>query len=93
MAGGCSVELLKLYNLRHLPKDERPSWLYSAFYWGVTVAMIAAGGGLVFLYIASDLPMKAIVAFNIGASAPLALKEGLQALDKPKTSDKDVHPN
>jgi hypothetical protein len=54
--------------------------------------MICAGGGLVLLYVYSDMAVSPIIAFNVGASAPLALKEGFTVPEKPPTSDKDVSP-
>ena len=89
IAGGLSIELLKIYNLRHLSSAQRPDWLTSVFYWGPTIVMVGAGGGLVLLYLASKMEVSPIIAFNIGASAPLVLKEGFAALEKPSTSDKD----
>jgi hypothetical protein len=87
--GGASVEAIQLYTLRQLPKDRRPQWLKSPFYWAITAIMVVAGGGLVMLYIASGMTIKALVAFNIGVSAPLILKEGSQAVQKPRLSDQD----
>lgn len=71
--GGLLAELLGLYKLRTQAPSAFPSYLRSAFYWAVTVAMILAGGGLVWIYNQSGLDMKPIVAVNIGASAPLIL--------------------
>lgn len=71
--GGLLAELLGLYRLRTVAPSAFPSYLRSGFYWLVTVAMILAGGGLVWIYSQSGLDMKPIIAINIGASAPLIL--------------------
>ena len=51
-----------------------PDWSKSWLYWAVTLAMIALGGVLVWLYENSgDVELNGLLAFNIGASAPLIL--------------------
>jgi hypothetical protein len=72
--GGLLAELLGLYDLRERDEAELPSFLKSAFYWSVTLLMIAAGGGLAVAYNASQA-ISAMVAVNIGASAPLILRQ------------------
>ena len=71
--GGFFAELLGHYRLRHQTKDQFPEWIRSPYYWIVTILMVLAGGGLVFIYLASGVPMKPIIAVNIGASAPLII--------------------
>jgi hypothetical protein len=53
--GGLFAELLGLFKLRTLAA---PEFLRSPFYWIVTVLMIVAGGILVVIYLASDIPLK-----------------------------------
>jgi len=87
------LKVLKIYSLRHMPRGQKPEWLTSSFYWTITIVMIAAGGGLVMLYASSKMELSPIIAANIGASAPLLLKEGFaQLTEKPSTSDKDPPP-
>ena len=50
-----------------------PAWVKSPAYWGITVAMVLAGGGLVVIYMKSELALNAWLAVNIGASAPLII--------------------
>lgn len=92
--GGLLAELLGLYKLRTQVSAAFPAylrsmtyffaWLYSRkninpFYWVVTIGMILAGGGLVWLYHKSGLEFKPIIAVNIGASAPLILGSLVQS--------------
>jgi len=70
IAGGVAAEILGLFKLR---REGAPQYLRSAFYWIVTVAMIALGGGLAWLYVKSDVSLTPILAVNVGASAPLIL--------------------
>jgi hypothetical protein len=72
--GGLLAEIAGLFKLRQQAPQELPKWLRSPFYWIVTLVMIAAGGGLVSIYSASDMGLlKPILAVNIGASAPLII--------------------
>ncbi len=68
--GGVLVELWKWFQLRESPNF--PSYVRSVFYWGITVAMIAAGGVLAALYGTDGV--NAILAVNIGASAPAIIR-------------------
>ncbi len=79
LLGGLIVEVLGLYRLRVLTRDEFPEHLKTFHYWAITTAMILAGGGLAVVYLSSDIPLKPILAVNIGASAPLII-EGLGKL-------------
>lgn len=69
--GGLVPELVALYRLRREP--QLPVWFKSPIYWAITLAMIAAGGGLSVLYVRSGVNLTAILALNVGASAPLIL--------------------
>ncbi len=71
--GGILAELLGLFALRHEPPGTLPKWLRSRFYWTLTVLMILAGGGLVVVYLRSNVILTAALAVNIGASAPLMI--------------------
>lgn len=72
--GGVFSEVLGLFKMRREASSLRPEWIKSPFYWIITGTMILAGGGLVFAYLESDFPMNAILALNVGASAPLILE-------------------
>ncbi len=71
--GGFLAELFGLFKLRQQAPKDLPVWLKSPFYWVVTVAMIAAGGLLVTVYLKSGIDLKPIIAVNVGASAPLII--------------------
>jgi hypothetical protein len=76
--GGVFAELLGLYKLRTQAPSAFPTYLRSGFYWSVTIAMVFAGGVLVWVYNHSGLDMKPLIAVNIGASAPLILGSLIQ---------------
>ena len=69
--GGIVPELVALYRLRREP--QLPAWFKSPIYWAITLVMIAAGGGLAVVYVKSGVNLNAIIAINVGASAPLIL--------------------
>jgi hypothetical protein len=71
--GGFFAELLGLFRLRQQSRQDLPVWLKSPFYWLITILMIAAGGGLVVVYLKSGIDLKPIIAVNVGASAPLII--------------------
>jgi hypothetical protein len=67
------AELLGLFRLRHQAPDSFPEWLKSPFYWIITLLMILAGGLLVVVYLKSAFTLNAVLAVNVGASAPLII--------------------
>lgn len=71
--GGFLAELFGLFKLRQQARQDLPLWFKSPFYWIVTILMIAAGGGLVVVYMKSGIDLKPIIAVNVGASAPLII--------------------
>jgi len=71
--GGSLAELLGLFRLRHEAPGAFPVWLQSVFYWIITGLMVLAGGGLVVIYLKSKFTLNALLAVNIGASAPLII--------------------
>ena len=72
--GGLFAEIFSLSKLRYLPRDARPLWVGSMWYWAITVAMMLSGGALVAIYLGSGVTMTPLLAVNIGASAPLILQ-------------------
>ena len=71
IAGGMLLELIHWYAIR---KDGRwPDYAGSPLYWGVSLAMAMAGGGLAVLYFGSKA--EGIVALHVGLSAPLILQK------------------
>jgi hypothetical protein len=73
IAGGVFAELLGWFKLRHQAPEDLPIHVKTAHYWIVTTCMILSGGILVVAYLRSDLKVNAIMALNVGASAPLIL--------------------
>jgi predicted cobalt transporter CbtA len=73
VAGGIFAELLGWFKLRHQAADDLPIQMKTRYYWIVTAVMILAGGILVIAYLRSDVKVNAIMALNVGASAPLIL--------------------
>lgn len=67
--GGLLVELLRWWKLRE--SETFPSYSRSPFYWLITLAMILAGGFISVLY--GLEPRNALMAVNIGASAPAVI--------------------
>jgi hypothetical protein len=65
--GGVAAEAFSWYKLRTSPN--LPAYSKSLFYWGITILFIIIGGILASLYGTSNV--NAILAANIGASAPL----------------------
>jgi peptidoglycan/LPS O-acetylase OafA/YrhL len=71
LLGGFIAELLGWFKLRH--QDDLPQWSRNWLYWIPTLVMILMGGALVVAYQRSDFKINAIMAINVGASAPLIL--------------------
>ena len=72
-AGALAVELLKLAEIRNLPKHERPD-LKELLYWLPFIILPFLGAGLAYVYIMSDIALKPMLAVNIGVSAPLIIR-------------------
>jgi hypothetical protein len=73
LLGGLLSEVLGLFRLRQQAPETLPVWLKSWFYWATTLLMMAAGGGLVDIYLRSGIAIQPILAVNVGASAPLLI--------------------
>ena len=71
IAGGTVAEFLVWWNLRH--NTHLPDWIKRPFYWLMTGGMILIGGGIVALYLTSNVELTPILAVNVGASAPLII--------------------
>ena len=72
--GGVAAEVLRWFQIREELHKGVPEWAKSWPYWVVTFFMAALGGLLVWMYQSSgDVRLSEVLAFNIGASAPLIL--------------------
>ena len=74
LAGGAAAEILQWFRLRKELHRGVPDWARHWLYWLITLVMVGFGGLLVFIYQASNVEISPIIAFNIGASAPLILE-------------------
>jgi len=71
--GGLFAEVIIWNGLRRELHKGLPDWSRSAWYWLVTAVSWMVGGLLVVVYIESGSSLNAILAVNIGATAPLIL--------------------
>ncbi|EKS7204520.1 hypothetical protein O8H67_003192 [Enterobacter asburiae] len=84
IAGAFFIKLLELAELHKLPKIERPDlkdWLY----WIPYLILPILGGGLAYVYIASNTSLTPLLSVNIGISAPLVLRAMAQIVPATKT--------
>lgn len=91
LAGGVVGEFLNIYDHRKEDPKNWPGHLRRFSYWAIAVFMVALGGVLVAAHQDSGVDMNAILAMNIGLTAPLALKTSSRAIKplSPGTTDQD----
>jgi hypothetical protein len=77
--GGAIAELLHWWNLREA--EQLPAYRTSLFYWGITAAMILAGGFIAWLYFGARA--EGIIAFHVGVSTPLILQKLVTSVPQP----------
>lgn len=76
-AGGALAEFAQWFRIRkEIAKSGIPDYSRSWLYWIITLAMVAVGGLLVWIYESTGSELNLFLALNIGASAPLII-EGL----------------
>jgi len=80
-AGALAVELLKLAEIRNIPKHERPD-MKEALYWVPYFILPLVGAGLAYVYIMSEIILRPILAVNIGISAPLIIRAMASSVPK-----------
>lgn len=69
-----AVQLLLLLEQIKLPSDKRPDYKKFIYYWPYIINP-ALGAFLVYVYVISqDFPLTPLLAFHIGASAPLIIR-------------------
>ncbi|MGZ3240089.1 MAG: hypothetical protein ACXWJK_06810 [Burkholderiaceae bacterium] len=71
--GALAIDLLKLAEIRNLPKQERPD-LKEIWYWIPFLVLPFLGAGLAYVYLMSGIELKPLLAVNIGISAPLIIR-------------------
>lgn len=67
--GGALAELAKWYGMRE--NKNMPTYVRSVVYWATTAAMVLCGGLMASLY--GFQRVTAVLAMNVGASAPLII--------------------
>ena len=73
--GGVGAELAVLFGVRQQFPDRFPYWIRSRAYYVVALLMALAGGGIALAYVRSGTALSAILAIQIGASAPLFFRK------------------
>ena len=71
--GALAIELLKLAEIRNLPKHERPN-LKEFWYWAPYFVLPLIGSGLAYVYLMSNIKLNPLLSVNIGISAPLIIR-------------------
>lgn len=77
--GGFAVEFVGLMNLKNVARAERPDFR-DVLYWLPFIGLPLLGAVLAFIYERSDIELTSIIAFNVGASAPLIVRSLSTAL-------------
>lgn len=87
--GGFGAEVSVVFALRHRGSSDYPYWLKSWTYYLVAATMIIVGGVIAVAYARSGTTLNAILAIQIGASAPLIFRKLGESFipDTPKPPD------
>ena len=86
LVGGTLAEFLTVFDLRDKVANDLPYWFRSGFYWISVAGMVAAGGVIALAYVRSGFALNAILAINVGASAPLLLRQAVAGSPRPGSS-------
>jgi hypothetical protein len=78
--GGVGAEAVIWASIRHNKREEYPYWIKSPLYCATTIVLILLGGGVAVMYARSSTPLNAVLAAQIGASAPLLLRKFTEAI-------------
>jgi hypothetical protein len=71
--GGISVNFLRLFEIKALPDGEKPR--LDIIYWLQFLVLPLIGSFLALVYLWDKTPLTALLALQIGASAPLIVKQ------------------
>lgn len=86
--GGVGAEVSVVFAHRHRAPKDFPYWLKSWPYYIASVAMVLFGGGIAAAYASSGTTLNAILAIQIGASAPLIFRKLSETIpETPKPPD------
>lgn len=89
--GGVGAELAVLYAVRQEFPDRFPHWIKSKAYYAVAGLMALAGGGIALAYARSGTELSAILAIQVGASAPLFFRKAKAVVTgRPKPPDPSI---
>jgi len=81
--GGLGAEVNVVFALRHRGPKEYPYWLKSWTYYIVSAVMVIVGGLIAVAYAKSGTTLNAILAIQIGASAPLIFRKLSETIPEP----------
>lgn len=86
--GGLAAEAINWHNLRHLQLSDYPYWVKSPMYYVIAVVMIGIAAVITLAYARSGTTLNPLLAIQVGASAPLIIRRGRDALGaKPEAPD------
>ena len=86
--GGIGAEVSVIFALRHRAAKEYPYWLKTYTYYLVAAVMSIVGGVIAVAYAQSGTTLNAILAIQIGASAPLIFRKLSETIpETPKQPD------
>ena len=81
--GGFGAEALVWFAIRHLRPREYPFWIRAPLYYAIAAVMIGIGGVIALAYARSGTTLNALLAIQIGASAPLVLRKARDLVPPP----------
>jgi len=84
--GGIGAELATLFGVRQQFPDRFPHWIRSRAYYAVALLMALVGGGIAIAYVRSGTSLSAILAIQVGASAPLFFRKASEVITEPPKS-------
>lgn len=86
--GAFAAEALVWFGIRHLRPQDYPFWVRSPVYYVIAAVMIAIGGIVALAYARSGTTLNAVLAMQIGASAPLIIRKARDLVPpKPEPPD------
>jgi hypothetical protein len=84
--GGIGAELTVLFGVRQQFPSRFPHWVRSRAYYLIVVVMALVGGILALAYVRSGTRLTAILAIQVGASAPLFFRKAHDVISGPPKS-------
>ena len=79
--GSLAINLLNLMEALQLPPDRRPTFTDVA-YWVPYVIYPILGGFVAYVYLTAQFDLNAVLALQVGASAPLILRAAAAAIPR-----------